>query len=139
MSLVFTVLFWFIPSSFCIHCFEFLLPFFLRFTQVGLSTVPPPSSTRTMPCQRYQLYHVAKFNASFSFLILLEPAASCDIVDHVSLLHSDYFIWVFWFSSSLDCLPVVNSFPHSSHLPLIYVLLWGSFYRPLLCLEPLPQ
>lgn len=127
-----------IPSSVQIHCFELLLPFFLGFTQEKLSPALLSNSTKTPPVTNTNDIHITKFNGEFSFLILLKLSALCDVVAHFLLLQTILLdSLVFLLPELLASYQTPLQVP--SHLPVIFVLLWESFYRPLFYLYSLPQ
>ena len=89
-----------IPSFVQIHHFEFLLPFFLGFTQMRLSTGPPFNSTKMPPVKDTSDTHITRFNVEFSILLL-----NCQ--HHMMQLtippFSNFLSWILQVFPSLGC------------------------------------
>lgn len=115
--MVYSLLFVVILSSVYIHCFEFLLPFFLGFTQVRLSTTTPPNSTKTPPAKDTSDIRVNQFNGQLSFLIFLEPSASCVVVHRFLLLQAVLFgFFGFPPPRNVSCFSLTSPFSSSTYM-----------------------
>lgn len=115
-----------IPSFVQIHHFEFLLPFFLGFIQMRLSTGPPFNSTKMPPVKDTSDTHITRFNVEFSILLLNCQHHMMQLsFFKLFKLDSLGFPFPWLLASSQTPLQV------PSHLPIIGVLLCGLFYRSL--------